>query len=275
MSEFPWVLSAADARDRIDRGATIWDARRKPMWMWQHVAGSQSVRWQAFSQSDPTLRGLLSTRLDAQTETLQTLGVDRDRPVIVVGNPQSPWGEEGRLAWTLRSLGHERTAFVDGGWTALRSLVPLRRGGEPHSDTGAFSPQFDSTWTATREEVRAIANDSTSEWVLLDTRSPREFAGATPYGESRGGRIPGAKSFPLQKLRRDDGRLRSPEAILSDLAQLDIDRDTPVVTYCTGGVRSAFAVAMLVHVGIAIAKNYAGSTWEWSALPEQDYPLEL
>ncbi|MEO1133084.1 MAG: rhodanese-like domain-containing protein, partial [Cyanobacteria bacterium J06639_1] len=68
---------------------------------------------------------------------------------------------------------------------------------------------------------------------------------------------------------------RSPEAILSDLKQLGVDLDTPVGAYCTGGVRSAFAVAVLVHLGFAIAKNYAGSIWEWSALPEEDYPLEL
>ncbi|MEO0852946.1 MAG: rhodanese-like domain-containing protein, partial [Cyanobacteria bacterium J06648_11] len=211
MSAFRWVLSAEEAAACINRGATVWDARRQLIWLWKHVAGSQSVQWQAFSQSDPTRRGLLSDRPDSQAEILQKLGVDRDRPVIVVGNPQSPWGEEGRLVWTLRSLGHERAAWVDGGWTALRSRVPLRRGSESNPKPGAFSPQLDSTWTATCEDVRSIANNSNSEWVLLDTRSPREFAGATPYGESRGGRIPGAKSFPLQKLRQEDGFLRSPE----------------------------------------------------------------
>jgi len=47
---------------------------------------------------------------------------------------------------------------------------------------------------------------------------------------------------------------------------------TPVVTYCTGGVRSALlAVLLEARLGI-VAANYDGSLWEWSS--RDDLPLE-
>ena len=41
--------------------------------------------------------------------------------------------------------------------------------------------------------------------------------------------------------------------------------DRPVVTYCTGGVRSAFVAAALTSAGYVDVRNYAGSWWEYAA----------
>ena len=43
-----------------------------------------------------------------------------------------------------------------------------------------------------------------------------------------------------------------------------IDPDRPVIAYCTGGVRSAWAALVLSRAGVATA-NYDGSMWEWAA----------
>ena len=42
----------------------------------------------------------------------------------------------------------------------------------------------------------------------------------------------------------------------------------------SGGVRSAWLVVVLMDLSFAHARNYAGSMWEWSALPSDQYPLE-
>ncbi|MEM9156045.1 MAG: rhodanese-like domain-containing protein [Cyanobacteria bacterium P01_F01_bin.33] len=272
----PWVVTATEARTQIERGATVLDTRRGWVWWWLHAINSVPVQWQMFAQSEPWLRGLLSERHQELTETLRALGVCRDRPVIVVGNPASAWGEEGRVVWTLRSLGHDRAAWVDGGWPALRDQVALRRFGGTPGRAGEFTVRPNRQWTIDHQELKAIASVPArdSKWVILDARSPREYEGATPYGERRGGRIPGALSFPIPRLRQSNGYLQAPEAVLAELSQLGVDRDTPVAVYCTGGVRSAFVVSVLVHWGFRMVKNYAGSTWEWSALPAAEYPLE-
>jgi thiosulfate/3-mercaptopyruvate sulfurtransferase len=51
-----------------------------------------------------------------------------------------------------------------------------------------------------------------------------------------------------------------------------VKEDDEVVSYCTGGVRAAFVTVLPNDIGIA-AKNYAGSMWEWSAPPSDQYPL--
>ena len=50
--------------------------------------------------------------------------------------------------------------------------------------------------------------------------------------------------------------------------------DQKVVAYCTGGIRSAWVVVVLAHLGYGRVANYAGSMWEWSAEPAEAYPLE-
>ena len=43
--------------------------------------------------------------------------------------------------------------------------------------------------------------------ALLDVREPREYAGETPYGESRGGHVPGAKHLFYKALLESDGKV--------------------------------------------------------------------
>lgn len=115
--------------------------------------------------------------------------------------------------------------------------------------------------------------DACHNLILIDSRSLEEFAGATLYGEQRGGHIPGAISLHFKDLIDEKGFLLPSELILNKFNQLNFKQDTPIVTYCTGGIRSAFVVAVLVNLGFTNVKNYAGSMWEWSALPSSSYPL--
>jgi thiosulfate/3-mercaptopyruvate sulfurtransferase len=68
------------------------------------------------------------------------------------------------------------------------------------------------------------------------------------------------------------GYLLPHDQIIAKLNRLGMNCDTPIAAYCTGGVRSAFFVAVLVDLGFNSIKNYAGSMWEWSAA--SSYPLE-
>jgi hypothetical protein len=48
--------------------------------------------------------------------TLRGCGVRGDRAVVVYGDWDQAWGEEGRLFWTLEYLGHSRCAVLRGGF---------------------------------------------------------------------------------------------------------------------------------------------------------------
>lgn len=269
-----WVVSAAQAKHLIERGATVLDTRNPVIWFWGHLPGSVRVTWQEFSQQKAPNQGKLLENRGVLEEKLRALGVSDRKPVIVVGysHHRCSFGEEGRIVWMLRTLGHNSAAFVDGGGAALvEAGVPTVSGlTEPHP--GDFTIQRTNSWEIQREELKARLE--AEEVAIIDTRKPREYAGATPYGEQRGGHLPGALHFYFKDLLDEKGYLLPHDQIIAQLKHRGIERDTPVVAYCTGGIRSAFFTTILAELGFNNVKNYSGSMWEWSAAPERIYPLE-
>lgn len=55
------------------------------------------------------------------------------------------------------------------------------------------------------------------------------------------------------------------EGAARKLLELGLKPDRPVITYCTGGVRSAEAFWMLRAIGFKDVKNHGGSFWERAA----------
>lgn len=273
-----WVVSAAQAKQLIEQGATILDSRNVLLWLTGHIPGAVHVRWKQFSQQRSPNKGKLLENTEVLEQKLRAIGVNNTKPVIVIGNPAYPcnFGEEGRIVWMLRTLGHQSAAFVDGGETALTQVgVPITLE-IIKPIPGDFVVKPTALWSIQRDELQAtLSSPSASEpLIVIDTRSPQEFAGATPYGEQRGGHIPGAVHFYFNELKDAKGYLLPREQIMTKLKQLGMERDTPIVTYCTGGVRSAFFTAVLTDLGFTQVKNYPGSMWEWSAAPASSYPLD-
>jgi thiosulfate/3-mercaptopyruvate sulfurtransferase len=186
-----------------------------------------------------------------------------------VGDSRNGWGEDGRIVWTLRTLGHDRGHLVNGGATALLAARPLPPA--PASAPGDFTAARTDSHTITKEDLRA--GPARADLVILDAREPRKHAGATAYGESRGGHSPGARSLYFSDLIGPDGYMLDGDALRSRLDALGIGPETTVVSYCTAGIRSGFVTAVLQSTGID-ARNFAGSMWEWAAAPEAEYPLE-
>lgn len=97
--------------------------------------------------------------------------------------------------------------------------------------------------------------------VLLDVRSPHEYAGEAGYPcDPRQGHISGARNLPLDRLLQC-GSLDE----VHELVGIPAGRE--VVAYCHSGSRSRYAVEMLAAAGYD-ARNYLGSWHEWSRDPE-------
>jgi thiosulfate/3-mercaptopyruvate sulfurtransferase len=272
-----WVVSAAQAKQLIDEGAIIFDSRNVLFWLVGHIPQAIHLRWQQFSQSS-FQKGKLIESSEILEQKLRKLGIFNDKPVIVIGNPTFPcyFGEDGRIVWMLRTLGHQFAAFVDGGEAALTKIgLPITLDiTKPR--LGDFIIKPNNSWLIEQDELQAhILTQDIPKLKIIDTRSAQEFTGATPYGEQRGGHMPNAVNFHFKELLDTQGYLLPPEQIIAKLNKLEITTDTLIITYCTGGVRSGFFVAVLAKLGFTNVKNYAGSMWEWSASPASQYPLEI
>lgn len=263
-----WVIDAAKARELLADGAILLDTRGQDLKDALPVAGAASVVWQDFTNADLPNKGQLLEDDAALTEKLRALGISAAIPVIAIADSAKGWGEDGRIVWTLRTLGHENSFLVDGGVEALLAGGDLAV--KPAVLPGDFTVARTAAYEIKKEELVTLIDNP--DVVILDTREPREYAGETPYGESRGGHIPGARHIFYKDLVGEDGKIVEGDALKARLTELGVGENTEVVSYCTGGIRSGFVTAVLNNAGVK-ARNYAGSMWEWSAQDEASYPL--
>ncbi|MGF1536488.1 MAG: sulfurtransferase [Elainellaceae cyanobacterium] len=261
-----WIVSADVAVQFIrDTDAVVLDPRTVAA---TRLTRAVPITWPAFTQS-ATNRGILLDDDRALARKLEALGVSSDAPVLVAGDPLA-WGEDGRIVWMLRTLGHPAAAMVDGGHGALATALEQQSVDVVPPSPGSFGVNRNTTWSIDRDRLREALNSG--QVAVIDSRSAAEYSGETPHGEVRGGHVPGAVHLHFKSLMDDTGHLLPRPELLARLAEAGITQDKTVVTYCTGGVRSAWLAVVLTDLGFDV-KNYPGSMWEWAASPSDRYPL--
>ncbi|MEG4023889.1 rhodanese-like domain-containing protein [Microcoleus sp. S13C4] len=268
-----WIVNADLAKKWLEQEATLLDARTPILKWFCRLPTAIPVTWQEFSRSDFPHKGQILENNTVLTLKLQAIGICQDKPALVVADPVKGWGEDGRIVWMLRTLGHEKAVFVDGGYRALikAGISKVESPNNP-PQTGDFVISPCSNWEIKQDDLKAIlGNDNL---VIIDARERREYAGKTPYGEKRGGHIPRAIHLYYKQLMDKQGQLLSRGEIVAILQQKGVLQSTQIVSYCSGGIRSAWLTCALTNAGFN-ARNYAGSMWEWSASPADSYPLSV
>lgn len=266
--ERDWLVTPKAARDLIQAGAVVLDARDAKLKSAEPLPGAAALVWQDLSEPSLPTKGRLIADDAALTAKLQALGVSKDKPVVAVADPVKGWGEDGRIVWTLRTLGHTKAVLVDGGLPALLKDGPLAV--QAPAGKGDFVVQRTDRFEIKREDLKASLG--APGLVVIDAREPREYEGKTPYGETRGGHVPGAKHIWYKDFLDKDGKLLPRPEIEKILAAKGVSKDASIVSYCTGGIRSGWFTTVLNDLGYK-ARNYAGSMWDWSAGPADQFPL--
>ena len=176
-----------------------------------------------------------------------------------------------RFWWSLKYLGHEAAAVLDGGLTKwLREGRPTRSGRESNAPA-TFTPRPRPAVQVGVEDV--AANLSTGRRLLVDARGPERFEGRSEPIDRVAGHIPGARNRYYQRNLADDGTMLAPETLRRTYQEL-LDGRAPgeIVMYCGSGVSACHNLLAMEHAGLPGAALFVGSWSQWSADPSR--PIE-
>lgn len=232
----------------------ILDARPRADWETGHIPGAIQFSWDNYTRTDS--RGIQFSSFPPQelAAALAGMGIDEKSPVVVYGDADKSWGGEGYAVWLLSWLGHRgQLRLLNGGIQAWRSQnLPLARGAERAAARKVrYQVDLKPRYIVSTEEVQK----GKGSIVLVDVRSTFEWIK---------GRIPGAIHIPWDDFYTGKDRHPLPPAELKKLlAKNGVDTSRPVVFYCLGGVRSAYAWMASQLAGLPDARNYKGSWAAW------------
>ena len=201
--------------------------------------------------------------------TFGRLGVGPGMQVVAYDQDAGPFAS--RLWWTLRYLGHDAVAVLDGGWAAwVRAGHPSRTGDERRPAT-TFEARPRPDMVTTVEDVERRLGDPAVR--LVDSRSPQRFEGQPDPLDNVPGHIPGARNRPYRDNVSEDGTMRPPDRLRADFARVFDGRSADqVVVYCGSGVTACHNLLAMEHVGLSGARLYVGSWSEWESDPKR--PIE-
>lgn len=229
-----------------------------------HIPGAVHSSWHEYSDPQATAKGLLDPDVPRLEHRLQSLGIHNSSDVVIYSNPFDNWGDEGRMFWMLQYLGHTRVKVLDGGWPKW-TLEQRPYEHEPvRPSPGSFRASIQPDVNVRKQELKQLLKNPHPDTVIVDARSVEEYAGKEIDGLPRPGHIPSAVNVPWNAFLRQDATVKPLPVIRDMFHACGISEHQTVITYCLGGVRSAWVYFVLKLAGYEKVKNYPGSWWEWS-----------
>lgn len=199
-------------------------------------------------------------------ERLSSWGIDRSTQVFAYDNMGGALAA--RLWWMLRWLGHDKSAVLDGGWSAWVENGYPQVATENFRERKTFIPSYNLEYIADINLVEEVRLDP--DYLLLDARSPERFWGLKETIDVKAGHIPGAVTAPYM-LNLDEREYFLPVDQLKERYR-NLLGDIPeenVIVYCGSGVTSNHNIIAMVRAGYDMPKLYPGSWSEWTADPDR------
>lgn len=197
------------------------------------------------------------------------LGIDETTQVVIapLGEDAKSVAAAARVYWTLKVLGHDRAAILDGGTRGYpkegsRALVK----GAVTAAPRVFDARLQSNMLVTRDEIPGAAERGVS---LVDYRRADEYLGINRNAKTvQSGTLSGARNLPLEWLTVDNGgAMRSAEALRELMGLAEIDPQAPQIAFCNTGHNSSlgwFVTSELL--GNRDVRLYDGSMAEWTRI---------
>lgn len=260
----PVSISAKQLQTLPPEKTVLIDTRSGWKYFLGHIPGSVNLPdWRDFTEKRDGVKGLLIENRDFIVGKLRPLGIDRQKTIVIYGDPTDRWRTDGRFLWMFERFGFETVRILTGGLDLWKeSGGAIKRGKQDpvsSSKLAADDIHFDDNVTAAGTWI----HENRDRLAIIDNRTKKEYDGATPYGSARGGHIPKAIHIPWERFFTERGVLKNKPDLSALLKKNGIRSEKEVVVYCTGGIRSGMAYYAFRSLGFAV-RNYDGSWWDWS-----------
>ena len=191
--------------------------------------------------------------------TLSQMGVTTE--TLIVAYDDSRFAFASRLWWLLKYMGHDRTAVLNGGFSAYQTAgLPITQEIPPQKK-GLFVPTLRPALAVDRAGVQRRHPNV----PLIDSREGERYRGEREPIDPVAGHIPGAVNYPWQQVTDETGWMRSPQDLQSHW--LDIATADELIIYCGSGVTACVNLLALETAGIQTGKLYVGSWSDWCSYP--------
>ena len=190
--------------------------------------------------------------VDSFVKTLGRLGITPEDEVVVYDDVGGAIAA--RMWWMLRSLGHDRSRLLDGGYQTWTSMgLPV--------EFGSNTPEAAEYVTSSTFEG-VVTHDRLSGRTIVDARASERYTGETEPVDPKAGHIPGAVNKPTSGNLDADGRFLDAELLRARYSDVEAN---PVMS-CGSGVTACHNALAMVVAGHEMPDVYIGSFSEWSHL---------
>ena len=226
-----------------------------------HIPGaahSPYANW----RGGPSNPGALLPELEYELEAAR-VGVEADIPTVIVhsGESQTDMGTAARVYWTLKSLGVQDLALLNGGFAAWAGAeLPVSTTPVEIAETD-FMAEWNDEWYISTTEVADLVERG--EARLLDSR-PSGFFEGIAWSIARPGTVRGAENLEYGAFF-EGNRMVTPERARDVAAQKDLLESPVTVSFCNTGHWAAlnwFALSELA--GVENTRLYAESMAEYT-----------
>jgi len=244
----------------------------------QHIPSSVYIPYSEFR--GPKQNPGQLPELNKLAKALGSQGIDTTDSVVIVhdGVTTTDFGAAARVYWTLKSVGFDSLAILNGGFRAYQKDGFELASGQTEVSPVAPQLAFNSAWYADTAEVeKQVAGEGSAR--LLDARLDDFYAGKAWHdAAARPGILPGADQFAFEAFfDKNTPLLKHADEVQSIVADNELDQ-SGTISYCNTGHWAATNWFVLSEVALVDGvKLYAESMVEWSALnkPMENVPTSV
>lgn len=233
------IISASDFKAAIknNKDLVIIDASKTKNYKKNHVKNAMHILYADLNKdkSVAPLGTIESPEFIA--DYMGKKGVSADDEIIIYDGGTQKYSS--RMYVTLKYAGAKNVKMVHkdmGEWGKNRILLTSAAPKTRKATTFTADPQNDMFV----DLDYVMANKDKETVVLVDTRSPEEFAGEKKVIDGKFGHIPGSINIPFEEFETESGAFKSKSA-LQDLAAKYNLGGKELIFFCKTGVKGAVA----------------------------------